>query len=159
MKDVVTKFYTAFKNLDAEAMSDCYHDDVVFADPAFGTLKGERAKNMWRMLCNSQKGKEFRVTFSEVSVNKNIGTAHWEAKYNFSKTGRQVHNIISAEFEFKDRLIIKHTDTFNLHKWATQALGFKGRIIGRTRYFKNKLQSQTNRLLDAYEAKQKSASN
>ncbi|WP_375235985.1 nuclear transport factor 2 family protein [Winogradskyella sp.] len=121
MKDLVTKFYTAFKNLDAEAMAECYHEDVVFTDPAFGTLQGEHAKNMWRMLCDSQKGKEFKVTFSDISSNGNSVKANWEAIYNFSKTGRKVHNKIAAKFEFKDGLIIKHSDIFNLHKWAAQA--------------------------------------
>ena len=156
MENLITKFYTAFKNLDAKGMAKYYHKNIVFNDPAFGTLKGDHARNMWRMLCDSQKGKEFIVTFSDVSVYENTGKAHWEAIYNFSKTGRKIHNKIEAEFEFKDGLIIKHTDTFNLHKWATQAFGFKGLAIGRTRYFKNKLQKQTNTLLDKYEAKQKS---
>ena len=102
MDKLIEKFYNAFTNLDAESMADCYHPDVVFEDPAFGTLQGERAKNMWRMLCSSQKGKNFVVTFSEIKTNKNNGSVKWEAIYNFSKTGRKVHNKISAKFEFKD---------------------------------------------------------
>lgn len=152
MKNIIDTFYNAFTNLDAEAMADCYHDEIIFTDPAFGTLKGERAKNMWRMLIQSQKGKEFNITYSDVKYNDEIGSAKWEAKYNFSKTGRKVHNKITAVFEFKDGLIIKHTDTFSLHKWATQAMGFKGAIVGRTPYFKNKLRTQTNALLDKFEA-------
>jgi len=154
MKPLITKFYTAFANLDAETMVQCYHKDIIFTDPAFGNLEGERAKNMWRMLCQSQKGKGFEVLFYDVNGTETKGEAKWEAKYSFSKTGRTVHNIISAQFEFKDGLIIKHMDTFNLHKWAIQALGIKGRIIGRTKYFRTKLQSQTNHLLSKFESKQ-----
>ena len=33
---LITRFYQAFQRLDAEAMSACYTDDVVFSDPAFG---------------------------------------------------------------------------------------------------------------------------
>ncbi|RZN79412.1 MAG: nuclear transport factor 2 family protein [Winogradskyella sp.] len=153
MEKIVTTFYAAFANLDAEAMANCYHEDIVFEDPGFGTLHGEHASNMWRMLCASQKGKDFKVTFSNIETNKNTGSAKWEAKYNFSKTGRKVHNKISAEFQFKDGLIIKHVDTFNLHKWASQAFGFKGKLIGGTSFFKKKLQKQTNSLLDRFEAK------
>ncbi|ARV08699.1 limonene-1,2-epoxide hydrolase [Winogradskyella sp. PC-19] len=153
MDKLIEKFYNAFTNLDAETMADCYHPDVVFEDPAFGTLQGERAKNMWRMLCSSQKGKNFIVTFSEIKTNKNNGSAKWEAIYNFSKTGRKVHNKISAKFEFKDGLIIRHKDNFNLHKWATQAIGFKGKLLGSTGFFRKKLQKQTNSLLDKFEVK------
>ena len=153
MNKLIEKFYSAFTNLDAETMADCYHPDVVFEDPAFGTLQGERVKNMWRMLCSSQKGKDFIVTFSEVKANENSGSAKWEAIYNFSKTGRKVHNKISAKFEFKDGLIIRHKDNFNLHKWATQAIGFKGKLLGSTGFFRKKLQKQTNSLLDKFEVK------
>ncbi len=150
MEALINKFYSAFNDLDAETMCSCYHDEIVFEDPAFGILKGDKAKAMWQMLCESQKGKNFKVVHSEVKANNTEGSAHWDAFYTFSKTGRKVHNKIDAQFEFKDGLIIKHTDTFNLHKWAKQAIGFKGFLFGGMRFFKSKLKSQTNHLLDKY---------
>jgi limonene-1,2-epoxide hydrolase len=151
----VSKFYSAFKDLDAETMVSCYHKDIIFQDPAFGVLKGDRAKNMWRMLCVSQKGKDFKVEYSGISTNGNYAKAHWEAFYTFSKSGRKVHNTIDAQFEIKDGLIIKHEDTFDLHAWAKQAIGFKGLLFGGTNFFKRKLNAQTNVLLNTFEAKQK----
>jgi ketosteroid isomerase-like protein len=153
MKSIVEKFYMAFTNLDAETMASCYAENVVFEDPAFGVLKGEHAKNMWRMLCESQKGKGFKVEFSNVFADEKTGSAHWEAFYTFSQTGRKVHNKIDAHFEFENGLIVKHTDVFDLHSWAKQALGFKGFLLGGTAFFKKKLQAQTNRLLQKYEAR------
>lgn len=150
MKNVITQFYTAFTNLDPETMAQCYHDNIHFEDPAFGVLKGEQVRDMWRMLCSSQKGKDFKVEFSNVSFENEKGSAHWEARYTFSKTGRKVHNKIDAYFEFENGKIIKHIDTFNLHKWSGQALGFKGKLLGGTSFFKKKLQSQTNRLLGQF---------
>lgn len=146
MRYLINSFYDAFQNLDGKKMVSFYHKDIIFEDPAFGILEGNRAKAMWQMLCESQKGKNFRVEVSDITEN----TAHWEAFYNFSKTGRKVHNKIDAQFEFKDGLIIKHIDTFNLHNWAKQAMGFKGWLLGNTSFFKRKLQSQTNYLLDSY---------
>ena len=150
MKDLLIKFYSSFNQLDAHKMVSCYHKEIVFEDPAFGVLKGERAEAMWQMLCESQKGKDFEVTFSNIKANKTTGAVHWEATYTFSKTGRKVHNKIDATFEFKDGLIVKHTDNFKLHLWAKQALGFKGMVLGRTSYFKTKLRRKTNYLLDTY---------
>ncbi len=152
MNELINKFYTAFSNLDAETMASCYHKEIVFHDPAFGQLKGNKAGNMWRMLCASQKDKNMKVTYSNVEANDLTGKAHWEAHYIFSKTGRKVHNLIDAQFEFKDGLIIKHTDHFNLHRWASQAMGLKGMLLGGTGFFQNKLQGQTNRLLDKFES-------
>ncbi len=134
MRDIVKLFYQSFAKLDAESMVNCYHDDVLFEDPAFGILKGSHAKNMWRMLCESQKGKNFIITSSNIVCNKESSTAHWEAQYIFSKTGRKVHNKIDTEFIFKDGKIIQHTDHFNLHFWARQAIGFKGILLGGTNF-------------------------
>jgi len=153
MKELLETFYSAFKNQDAESMVACYHDDIVFEDPAFGILKGERAKNMWRMLIASQKGKEFKVDYSDIQSGVDMGSAKWEAHYDFSKTGRPVHNKITANFEFKDGKIIKHTDDFNLHKWSKQALGIKGLLLGGTSFFKKKLHQHTNDLLTKFESK------
>ncbi|MCA0153234.1 nuclear transport factor 2 family protein [Winogradskyella vincentii] len=149
-KEILEDFYTAFNNLDANTMTSLYHDDIVFEDPAFGILKGEKAKALWQMLCESQKGKDFKVVHSNIDSENDIGSAHWEAFYTFSKTGRKVHNKIDANFEFKDGLIVKHTDVFNLYKWARQAMGFKGLLLGGFSFFKSKLNQQTNRLLEKY---------
>lgn len=150
MSAVIEQFYKAFANVDSDGMKACYHNDIVFEDPAFGVLKGTRAKAMWQMLCDSQKDKDFKIIATNIKENDLEGFAHWEAFYTFSKTGRKVHNKIDAVFTLKDGLIIKHTDHFNLHHWAKQALGFKGLILGKTSYFKTKLNQQTNRLLDNY---------
>ena len=153
MEKIITQFYQAFKELDAEKMADCYHKDVIFEDPAFGILKGEQVKNMWRMLCESQKEKNFKVSFNDVVSSGENGSAKWEAHYLFSQTGRKVHNIINAQFEFKDGKIIKHIDSFNLYNWSKQALGFKGYLLGWTSFFKKNLNSQTNNLLQKFESK------
>ncbi|WP_109851018.1 nuclear transport factor 2 family protein [Aquimarina sp. AU58] len=150
MKKLIETFYTGLSNLDAETMISCYHDDVVFEDPGFGKLKGNRAKGMWRMLCKNARN--FRVEFSQVEANDQNGSAHWEAWYSFSKTGRSVHNKIDAQFEFKDGKIIKHTDDFNLHRWASQAIGWKGALLGGTGFFKKKLILKTNKMLDKFMA-------
>ena len=158
MKTIIDDFYEAFTNLDADKMISYYHDAIVFEDPAFGILKGERAKAMWQMLCESQKGKNFKVVSSNITANETNGTAHWEAFYTFSKTGRKVHNEIDAKFEFKEGLIIKHTDSFNLRKWSSQAMGLKGLLFGSMGFFKTKLQKQTNYLLDKYIGEKKPSS-
>lgn len=148
MKSQIENFYSSFQKLDAKGMNACYHDEIEFTDPAFGTLKGEDAKAMWSMLCKNAK--DFKVEFSDVIYDDNKGKAHWEAWYTFSKTGKKIHNVIDAQFEFKDGKIIKHTDDFNLHKWAKQALGFQGLLFGGTNFFQKKLQQQTNKMLTKF---------
>lgn len=134
---------------DIEGMLSCYDNDILFEDPAFGKLQGDRAKNMWRMLLSNNKAK-IKVNFSDVEATEKSGSANWIAEYNFNQTGRDVHNVISATFEFRNNKIIKHTNHFNLHMWSKQALGFSGYLIGWTPFFKKKLQKITNEKLSRF---------
>jgi len=126
--ELITKFYEAFSRRDAEGMVACYADDVVFSDPVFTELRGIEAKNMWRMLC--ERGTDLKVVFRDVTSDGKKGSAHWDADYSFSLTGRQVHNVIDATFEFADGKIVRHKDVFDLWRWAGMALGAKGKLLG-----------------------------
>jgi ketosteroid isomerase-like protein len=134
---VIETFYTAFQKKDYKTMQECYHKDAVFSDAAFKNLNSNEVKAMWQMLIT--RGKDTEITFNNVTADDTIGTCHWEAKYTFSATGNKVHNIIDATFEFKDGKIYKHTDKFDFHHWASQALGIAGTLLGWTGFFQNKV--------------------
>lgn len=125
---LVQSFYASFARRDAAGMVACYHRDVVFSDPVFTHLQGDQARAMWTMFC--VRGHDMAIRYANVQADDQRGSAHWEASYSFSQTGRQVHNSIKAAFEFKDGVIIRHTDSFNLWRWAGMALGPKGRLLG-----------------------------
>lgn len=133
---IIEKFYQSFAQKDSLGMAMCYHPDIHFTDPVFD-LKGESASAMWEMLC--KRAKNFELTFKDITTNGNKGTAHWEATYLFSASGRKVHNIIEAEFEFKDGKIIRHIDNFNFWKWSQMALGMSGYLLGWTSFLQNKV--------------------
>lgn len=144
-KELIENFYTSFQKLDAEAMVRCYHPDIRFSDPVFPILSGPEVSGMWRMLCS--QAKNFELTFASVQADERKGKAHWEARYDFSATGRRVHNKIDAEFEFRDGKIIKHTDTFDFWKWSRMALGLVGLILGWTPLLRKKVQKQARERL------------
>ena len=126
---LIETFYTAFQQRDYAAMNACYHPAIHFSDPAFGDLHGRQPQAMWHMLC--ERGKDLQVTFHGVQANGRTGQAHWEAAYTFS-TGRPVHNVIDATFQFQDGLIIRHQDQFDLWCWTRMALGPTGLFLGWT---------------------------
>jgi hypothetical protein len=140
-QQLIARFYTAFANHDAKVMSDCYHSEIEFNDPVFGTLIGSEVSAMWAMLIE-RSGGDLKIEFSHVETNKNSGSADWVATYNFSKTNRKVINKIHAEFEFENGLIRKHTDTFDMWKWSKQAFGFKGFFLGWTNFMRQKIRQQ-----------------
>lgn len=144
-ENLIETFYTSFQKLDAEAMSRCYHPEIRFSDPVFPDLAGAEVTGMWKMLCS--QAKNFELTFSDIQANDQTGKAHWEAQYDFSATGRRVHNKIDAEFEFRDGKIIRHTDAFNFWKWSRMALGPIGFLLGWTPLVRKKVQRQARERL------------
>lgn len=119
-------------------MCECYHPDIQFSNPAFGTLKGNEVCQMWKMLIERSYG-NLKIDFSEIKANDHLGSAFWVTQYNFSKTNRKIVNTISSKFLFKDGLIIKHTDDFDIWKWSKQALGIKGLLLGWTGLMQKKI--------------------
>ena len=148
---VIRRFYSAFQQRDAAGMVACYAPDVQFSDPVFTDLRGSAAGAMWRMLC--ARGKDLKIEFRDVRADGTTGSAHWEAWYTFSTTGRKVHNIIEATFEFRDGKITRHTDRFDLHRWSGLALGLPGKLLGWTPLLQNKIRAMAKKGLDDYLAK------
>ena len=147
---LIETFYQAFARRDAEAMVAVYAEDVRFADPVFPDLRGDRAKNMWRMLC--ERGKDLEITFGDVKVDGNRGSARWEARYTFGKKHR-VHNVIDARFVFADGKISEHVDTFDLRRWAGMALGLPGKLLGWAPFLHNGIRKTAARGLDDWTSK------
>ncbi|QVM95816.1 MULTISPECIES: nuclear transport factor 2 family protein [unclassified Pseudomonas] len=147
---LITRFYQAFQRLDAEAMVACYSDDIVFSDPVFGTLRGKDAGDMWRML--TTRAKDFTLTFDTVRADERAGSARWVARYLFSQTGRTVVNDIQARFVFRDGKICEHHDSFDLWRWARQALGTTGVLLGWSPLVQGKVRAQAQKGLRAFQA-------
>ncbi len=159
-QQTIETFYGAFSRLDAKTMAGCYADDVTFDDEVF-SLKGKReVAGMWRMLCEATQAKGadvWKLSFRDVHADADSGSAHWDAHYRFSATGRIVDNAIDARFSFNPAgLIVRHEDSFDFWKWSRQALGWKGYLLGLSGFMTKQIQKQTNGLLKSYTAKRKS---
>ncbi len=145
---IIEKFYSSFKELDADGMVQCYHEEIEFSDPVFPKLQGAQVGAMWKMLCSQAKG--FDLMFSGIEADDAVGKVHWEAKYIFSMTHREVHNKINASFQFRDGKIIQHHDSFNFWKWSFMALGLTGLLLGWSPLVKNKVQRQAAKNLENF---------
>ena len=147
---VIDRFYEAFARRDAEAMGACYTADAHFSDPVFTDLRGDEVRGMWKMLC--ERGKDLEIAHSNVLADPDAGSAHWDADYTFSGTGRKVHNSVDARFRFENGLIADHQDSFDLYAWTRQALGPVGLLLGWTPMIQNKVRSGARESLDEYMA-------
>ena len=149
----IRDFYTRFGRRDAEGMVALYADDVEFSDPVFPALRGEEARDMWRMLC--ARGKDLRIDLGAFDADDRRGSARWDAYYTFGATGRRVRNQVSASFEFRDGRIVRHVDDFSFWRWSRQALGPVGLLLGWTGMLRRKVQGTAARGLAEFAAKKR----
>ncbi|MBX2955001.1 MAG: nuclear transport factor 2 family protein [Cyclobacteriaceae bacterium] len=151
-EELIRKFYTSFQQLDVEGMKASYHPEVKFSDPAFPDLKGKEVGAMWTMLIDTLKKNpgDWKLEFSNIQADEKAGSGRWEAHYTFSLTGRKVHNVIDAKFDFKDGKIISHKDSFDFYRWARMAFGLTGVFLGWTPFFRKKVQATTKKRLDGF---------
>ena len=145
-EELISSFYTAFQKLDYKGMNSCYSEDIVFFDPVFNLLEGDMVRSMWEMLCKNAK--DFELVFSNITkLDEEYYTCEWMASYTFSKTGKRVINKVKAFMRVADGKIIEHSDSFSLHKWSMQALGFSGWLLGWNRFYQNRIKNQARKNL------------
>lgn len=147
-RELVETFYRSFQKLDADAMAACYAPSVSFRDPVFQQLEGDRARGMWKMLATGSRGID--LTYEVGDVDATEGHATWVAKYNFTATGRSVENHVTSHFWFKDGLIARQEDSFDLWRWASMALGPRGLLAGWLPPVQAQIRAQARGRLDRF---------
>lgn len=146
-KETIERFYKAFASLDAKTMAECYAQDATFQDEVFELRGRTHIGGMWAMLCSAIK-KQGRADWKLEVRDITASSAHWEPTYRFSRTGRLVHNVIDAEFEFDSQGLIKrHRDRFDFWRWARQAMGLPGLLFGWSGWMRGKVRRAANRSL------------
>jgi ketosteroid isomerase-like protein len=145
---LIERFYSAFDQRDGAAMAACYTPDATFSDPVFPDLRGSEPGDMWRML--TSRATDLRVELHEHEADDERGSAHWIAHYTFAQTGRPVVNDIHASFRLRGGLIAAHQDRFDFHRWARQALGRSGLLLGWTPLLRNAVRRRARAGLDEF---------
>lgn len=148
-RDIALTFYSAFQQHDYKTMTDLYRDDIHFEDPAFGKLKGDKAKKMWEMLL-ANKDSQLVINFNILNSTQNQAHVKWEANYLFGPQKKPVHNIITAHLQTENGKIVSHQDRFSLWRWSRQAIGISGLLLGWTPYWKRIIQKKTRSILNNY---------
>ncbi len=147
-QELIQRFYAAFDRRDGDTMAACYAPDARFSDPVFPDLRGSRPGDMWRML--TSQARELRVEPLQHAADETTGSAHWRAHYVFTQTGRPVVNDVRATFRFAGGLIAEHTDAFGFHRWARQALGTSGLLLGWTPLLRGAVRKRAAASLDRF---------
>jgi hypothetical protein len=153
----IERLYGALARLDGAAMQACYAEQARFEDEVFRLDGRRQIGGMWRMLCEAAQARgpeHWKIETRDIAAAQGKGSAHWEARYLFSATGRPVLNRIDAEFEFGARgLILMQRDRFDFWRWARQALGPPGLLLGWTPLLRARVRAQAAVRLERYLAR------
>lgn len=147
-QELLASFYAAFARRDGDAMAAAYAPNATFSDPAFPGLKDGEPGAMWRML--TSRSTDLSVELVSCLADDSTGSARWIATYAFGQTGRTVVNDVQSRFRFSDGLIVEQVDTFDFHRWAGQALGLQGKLLGWTPFLRKAVQAKARAGLDAF---------
>jgi ketosteroid isomerase-like protein len=156
--ELIDRFYAAFAAGDGERMAACYAPVATFSDPVFGELDGREAGGMWRMLTGQAVDLRIELLEHEADGDRR-GSAHWRAHYTFTQTGRPVVNDVHASFRFAADegdawLIVEHVDDFDFYRWARQALGARGQLLGWTPFVRSAVHSRAKASLEQFLAQE-----
>ncbi len=147
-EQLIHNFYSAFQQKDYATMQECYDDSATFTDPVFPMLDATHVRAMWEMFCKT--GRDLHIEFEGIRADDHAGNATWTARYTFSATGKKVTNRITAVFQFENGKIVRHIDQFSFHKWARQALGFTGLLLGGLAFMRSTVRTKARRNLDKF---------
>lgn len=131
------EYWNALGNRDGATMAACYAPHADFKDEVF-QLEGDAIGRMWKSLFSP--GADVRIQTHPLKQTGDVVTGTWEAWYQFQD--RDIHNVIHSTFLLQDGLIVSQRDRFNFWKWSSQALGWKGRLLGWTPLVRKAVQKQ-----------------
>lgn len=128
---LLTHLYDALARRDGEAMAALYAPEATFEDPVF-RLRGADIGRMWIAL--TRRAKQFDVSYTIAEARPGAGAVEWTARYLFQ--GHPVVNVIRSEIVLERGRIVRQTDRFDFARWAAQAMGMPGRLLGRFDWFR-----------------------
>jgi ketosteroid isomerase-like protein len=149
---LLERFYGAIAARDGATAAACYAPNARFSDPVFTDLRGREPGAMWQML--AERSSDLELELLEHSADAESGSSHWVARYTFSQTGRPVVNDVHGSLRFADGLIVEHRDDFDFHRWARQALGVPGLLLGWTPLIRSAVRRRARASLDEFMARQ-----
>jgi len=145
---VAQRFYDAFMVRDHYTMGLLYASHATFSDPVFPKLTAQGARLMWQMLLSEAEDFDLAVDIREDAADRAV--VDWTARYTFTPTGRVVVNRVHTEMALAAGKIVRQVDAFSFWRWAGQALGWKGWLLGATPLVRDPVQARAAKSLREY---------
>jgi len=145
---VAQRFYDAFMVRDHYTMGLLYANHATFRDPVFPRLTAQGARLMWQMLLSEAEDLEVNANILEDGPER--ARVDWTARYTFTPTKRVVVNRVHTDMVVAAGKIVQQVDDFSFWRWAGQALGWKGWLLGATPLVRDKVQRQAAKSLKEF---------
>ena len=140
-RQALARFYEALARRDAATMAAAYAPDAAFDDPVF-QLRGPTSAGCGSRF--SAAPASSRSTGRSARAEPDRGEVAWTARYLFGGK-RPVVNVIESDVRFRDGQIVEQTDRFDFPRWAAQALGPPGRLLGGFEWFRRSVARKARR--------------
>ena len=154
-ESLIERFYGAFDRATGRRWRPATRPTRIL-DPVFTDLSGTEAGDMWRMLTGGAT--DLKVELHEHDADEERARRTGSRHYTFAQTGRPVVNDIQASFRFRDGRIAEHHDEFDFYRWARQALGARGLLLGWTPIVRNAVRRRAAAGLEEFVANDNASS-
>ncbi|RPA97285.1 hypothetical protein L873DRAFT_1810109 [Choiromyces venosus 120613-1] len=131
MAGLVDEYIAAYREMDYEKLTNLWHPEYTFADPAFPNLDTTRSRAMFHMFITNRDKNKMVVTHITPAVASDTQENTYVTTYtcDYLYGAAPVHNEIRATIELKDGKIWRQVDEFPLAAWAKQSLGMVGTAL------------------------------
>jgi hypothetical protein len=126
--------------------------------PIFPKLEGVQIKSVWSMIMAGAR--DFSVHYEILSFDETHVRVSWTALNRFSATNRPVKNQVMTELMLSsptpggnEGKILSQSDVFDFYRWARQALGMPGTLLGWMPWFQKQIQTKSSEKLASFRIK------
>lgn len=147
--EVIQSYFKHLQARNAASLWQCYASNIVYSDPVYGWMEGDKVKARWEYFCAHADA--LQLTWGAVTVlDDEYFTCEWTAQYTQRETGRTIKFPCKSFFRLKDYKIIEQSDAYRLSSLIAQTDGWKGFWFGWTGYMKRFVQKRALQALASF---------
>ena len=161
-REVVTAFFSAYRDHQPEQMGRWLHPEVEFSDLAFEKLTGDNVGAMWHWFCVPFGKRDQPIKVPDFEITGESGDTvlvRYRVRYELDRGKHKVDYPIASTVTLRDGRIRRQEDRLAISKFrfAWMAAGFPNCLFAYTPQFDKKLRAKMSGGLAAFLGQQQLA--
>src|SRR3954453_18623876 len=160
-EDVVSSFFSSYREHDYKGMHNNLADDIKFSDFAFD-IRGKEVRAMWQLFCSATEARPpvevpwFEIVESQADrvVTKYRVAYPFRDKTLLGERERRVDYVIEAHLWLRNGKIVRHEDVSDIRTWARMAFGYPKCLLAGTAFFRDRVKQEASGRLKDFVKKQ-----